>query len=120
DGHRQKAIEAFKMTLLYDTKANSVRLRLAAEYLKAGMISEAIEQAQIVTEEEPENVNAYVLLGGLYSTIKSYPKAIEQYEQVLKLDPSNSEAPLYLGAVYSEQKQHDKAIRYFDSLIKKS
>ncbi len=118
DGHRQKAIESFKMTLLYDPQAPAVRLRLAAEYLKAGMVSEAIEQAQEVTKKNPKNVDALLLLGGLYSTMKLYPKAIEQYEKVLKYDPHNAEAPLYLGAVYSEQKQPEKAIRYFEALAK--
>jgi tetratricopeptide (TPR) repeat protein len=120
DGHRQKAIEAFKMTLLYDPDSAAVRLRLAAEYLKAGMVNEAVEEAKLVVEKDPKNVEAHSLLGGLYSTMKIYPKAIEQYETVIKLDPENNEAPLYLGAVYSEQKQHDKAIRYFESLAKRS
>lgn len=119
EGHRQKAIESFKMTLLYDNNAPAVRLRLAGEYLKAGMVSEAIEQSQEVIKNDPKNVEARLLLGGLYSSMKLYPKAIEQYETALKLDPNNSEAPLYLGAVYSEQKQPEKAIRYFESLSKK-
>jgi tetratricopeptide (TPR) repeat protein len=118
EGHRQKAIESFKMTLLYDANSSAVRLRLAAEYLKAGMVSEAIEQAQEVTKREPKNIEARLLLGGLYSTMKLYDKAVTEYDQVLKLDPKNAEAPLYLGAVFSEQKQPEKAIRYFESLAK--
>ena len=120
EGQRQKAIEAFKMTLLYDADSSAVRLRLAAEYLKAGMVTEAVEQAVEVTKKNANNLEAHMLLGGLYSTMKLYPKAIENYEIVLKLDKNNNEAPLYLGAVYSEQKLHDKAIRYFESLAKKS
>lgn len=119
EGHRQKAIESFKMTLVYDPEAPAVRLRLAAEYLKAGMLAEAIEQAQEVAKKLPKNTEARLLLGGLYSTMKLYPKAIEQYEEVIKIDPENTEAPLYLGAVYSEQKQPEKAIRYFESLLGK-
>ncbi len=120
EGQRQKSIEAFKMTLLYDTGSSAVRLRLASEYLKAGMITEAIEQASEVVKRDGKNVEAHMLLGGLYSTMKLYPKAIEQYEIVLKMDTNNNEAPLYLGAVYSEQKLHEKAVRYFESLTKKS
>ncbi len=119
EGHRQKAIEAFKMTLLYDAESSAVRLRLAAEYLKAGMVTEAVEQANEVAKKDGKNIEAHMLLGGLYSTMKLYPKATEQYETVLKLDPNNNEAPLYLGAVYSEQKLYDKAVRYFESLAKK-
>lgn len=118
EGSRQKAIEAFKMTLVYDADSPTVRLRLAAEYLKSGLISEALEQAQIVTKQNPENVSARMLLGGIYTALKLYPKATEQYELVLKIDPKHLEAPLYLGAVYSELKQYDRSVKYFELLLK--
>ncbi|MBX2987898.1 MAG: tetratricopeptide repeat protein [Bdellovibrionaceae bacterium] len=118
DGSRQKAIEAFKMTLVYDPASLAVRLRLATEYLRAGFISESIEQAEEVAKKDPKNVDARLLLGGLYSAMKNYDKAVVQYEQVMKIKPDNLEAPLYLGAVWSEQKQFDKAVKSFESLAK--
>lgn len=120
EGNRQKAIESFKMTLVYDPESSLVRLRLASEYLKTGLISEAIEQANEAVSKDPKNVDAQMLLGGLYSTMKAYDKAVICYEKVLKLEPNNFEAPLYLGAVWSEQKQFDKAIKSFENLSKNS
>lgn len=118
DGNRQKAIEAFKMTLVYDPDSTAVRLRLATEYLKSGFISEALEQAETIVKKDPKHVEARLLLGGLYSTMKVYDKAVAQYEAILKIQPSNNEAPLYLGAVWSEQKQFEKAVKCFESLAK--
>lgn len=118
NGDRTKAIEAFKMTLIYDPESPTVRLRLATEYLKAGFMSEAVEQAEAALERDPKNVDAHLLAGGLYSTMHAYDKAVVEYEKILKLDPSNNEAPLYLGAVYSEQKQYDKAVKSFEALTK--
>lgn len=118
DGNRQKAIEAFKMVLVYDPEAPAVRLRLATEYLKAGFLSEAVEQAGEAVKQNPKNIDAHLLLGGLYSTMKSFDKAVGHYESVLKIDPNNAEAPLYLGAVWSEQKQPEKAVKSFESLTK--
>ena len=115
EGQRQKAIEAFKMTLLYDADSSAVRLRLAAEYLKAGMVTEAVEQAVEVTKKNANNLEAHMLLGGLYSTMKLYPKAIENYEIVLKLDKNNNEAPLYLGAVYSVLKRFHNSQSLLDT-----
>lgn len=118
EGNGMAAIEAFKMTLIYDQNSPTVNMRLAAEYLKQGMISESLTQAEDAVKKDEKNVDAHLLLGGLYSSMKLYPKAMDQYHTVLKLDPSNMEAPLYIGALYSEQKQSDKAVKYFESLVK--
>ncbi|WP_413576594.1 tetratricopeptide repeat protein [Bdellovibrio sp. HCB290] len=118
DGNANKAIESFKMTLVYDQNSPTVNMRLAAEYLKLGMISESLAQAEEATTKDPKNIESHLLLGGLYSSMKLYPKAMEQYQLVMKLSPTNTEAPLYIGALYSEQKQSDKAVKYFESLLK--
>lgn len=118
EGNSLKAIESFKMVLVYDTQSPSVNMRLAAEYLKQGMVTESLAQAEESVKKDPKNVDARLLLGGLYSSLKAYPKAMEQYNTVMKLQPENTEAPLYIGALYSEQKQPDKAVKYFESLLK--
>lgn len=118
DGDHKQAVEAFKTTLIYDQNSPAVNMRLAAEYLKLGMMSDALTQAEEAVSKDPKNVDSLLLLGGLYSSMKLFPKALEQYNAVLKLDPKNMDAPLYIGAVYSEQKQYDKAVHYFESLVK--
>ena len=118
EGNSNKAIEAFKMTLVYDANSPAVNMRLAAEYLKQGMISESLSQAEEAVSKDPKNIDAHLLLGGLYSSMKLYPKAMDQYQTVMKIEPNNTEAPLYIGALYSEQKQSDKAVKYFESLLK--
>ncbi|UXR65544.1 tetratricopeptide repeat protein [Bdellovibrio bacteriovorus] len=118
EGNSQKAIESFKMVLIYDTNSPAVNMRLAAEYLKQGMITESLAQSEEAVKKDPKNVDAHLLLGGLYSSLKVYPKAMEQYHTVMKLQPENTEAPLYIGALYSEQKQSDKAVKYFETLLK--
>ena len=118
EGNSSKAIESFKMTLIYDANSPAVNMRLAAEYLKQGMISESLAQAEEAVNKDSKNIDARLLLGGLYSSMKLYPKAMDQYQTVIKLQPNNTEAPLYIGALYSEQKQSDKAVKYFESLLK--
>ena len=41
-GDTQKAIESFKMTLVYDPKSSMVRSRLAGEYLKSGLVNDCL------------------------------------------------------------------------------
>ncbi len=118
EGNHLKAIEAFKTVLIYDQESSIVPMRLAAEYVKMGMLNEAIQFAENAVERNPKSADAHLLLGGLYSTLKSYAKALSQYDEVLKISPKNTEAPMYIGAVYAEQKQFDKAIKYFEALSK--
>ncbi|WP_413943806.1 tetratricopeptide repeat protein [Bdellovibrio sp. HCB-162] len=118
DGNSAKAVESFKMTLVYDQESPAVNMRLAAEYLKQGLISESLAQAEEAVKKDPKSVDAHLLVGGLYSSLKLYPKALAEYNTVMKLQPTNTEAPLYIGALYSEQKQSDTAVKYFESLAK--
>lgn len=118
DGNHAKAVEAFKMTLLYDQESPMVNIRLATEYFKTAQFTEALTQAEEAISKDPKNIEARLLLGGLYLSLKLFPKAIAQYEQVLKVQPNNVEAPVYLGAAYTELKQYAKAVKFFDSLIR--
>jgi tetratricopeptide (TPR) repeat protein len=118
DGRHEKAIEAFKLVQVYDPNSAQVCLRLAAEYVKLGLVSEALDQAELAVKKNGKYFDARILLGGLYSSLKQYPRAVDQYQEVLKQDPNNTEAPMYLGAVYAEQKQYDKSVSYFEALAK--
>ncbi len=110
EGKSQKAIEEFKLTLVYDPKSSLVRLRLAAEYVRQGLMSEAVEQAEMAITQDPNNSDARLLLGGLYSTIKTYEPALVQYREVAKRDPENMEAPMLIGAILAEQKKYDESV----------
>lgn len=118
DSNHAKAVEAFKSVLIYDSEAPQVHLRLASEYVKMGMLTEALEHTEIAIKKQPKLVDAHLLLGGLYSTLKAYDKAIGEYETVLKIEPKNIEAPLYMGAVFAEKKQYEKAVKCFEGLTK--
>lgn len=120
EGNSEKAVEAFKTTLIYDQETTTVHMRLAAEYLKQGLLNEALVQAQQAVKKDPKHVDAHLLVGGLYSSMKAYAKAHDAYAKVMQLDPKNLDAPLYIGALYSEQKKSDKAVQYFEMLAKNS
>ncbi len=118
DGDHQKAVESFKMVLVYDQESAHVHLRLSAEYLKLGLANQALDQAETAVKIDPKLIEARLMLGGLFSSMKAYDKALAQYNEILKLDSQNTEAPLYIGAVLAEQKQYAKAVQYFESLAK--
>lgn len=118
EGNPAKAIEEYRLTLVYDPKSTQVRLRLAGEYVKQGMVSEAINQTKAAIEIDPKNVDSRMLLGGLYSSLRMFDEALKQYEAVQKIEPSNTDAPMFVGALYAEQKKFGEAALRFEKLAK--
>ncbi len=116
EGLSEKAIEEFKLTLVYDPASAMVRMRLAAEFIRQGLLSEAIEQTEAAVEADPDSVDAKMLLGGLYSSLKMYEQALKQYKAILDIDPENVDAPIFIGAILAEKDQLSDAIIYFKSL----
>jgi len=117
-GEPLKAIEEFKQTLLKDPDSVVVRLRLAGEYVRAGLMSEGIDAAESAVKMDPDNTEARMLLGGLYTGTKLYDSAVEQFERVYELDSSNEEAALFIGAVYAEKGDFEKADNHFYRVLK--
>ncbi len=116
EGQSPRSIEEFKTVLIYDPKSIHVRLRLAAEYVRTGMITEAVEQGEIAVDMAPDSVEARMLLGGLYSGLKMYEPARQQFEAILQKNPGHPEAAVYLGALLAEERKYDESIKYFTSL----
>ncbi len=113
DGDTERAIEEFRLALIYDGTSALIHMRLSAEFVKIGLVSEAVEQARVAVEKEPNNKDARLLLGGLLSALRLYEGALAEYEEILRIDPSDENAPLYVGAIYAEQRDFGKAQTYF-------
>lgn len=113
-----KAIESFERVLEVDDTSPALHMRLAAEYLKIDNMTKALFYAEKAVAKAPKNIEARLLLGGLYSAEKMFDQAIAQYNTVLRLQPKNEEAPIYIGSLYAEKKDFKKAEKYFKSLLK--
>jgi tetratricopeptide (TPR) repeat protein len=116
DGQSAKAIEEYKLTLLYDETATTVRIRLINEYVKVGLQSEAMVLSEKLVNSNPENTDVRLILASLYSSLKMYSKALDQYNEVLRIQPDHDEVPLFIGAIYAELRDYKKAIGYFQKV----
>ncbi|MCC7403354.1 MAG: tetratricopeptide repeat protein [Bdellovibrionales bacterium] len=116
EGNSERAIEEFKLTLIYDPNSVNVRLRLAVEYVRQGLMSEAIEHAELAVKMEPQTTEGRLLLGGLYSSLKMYEEALKQYQAILEFEAKHEEARVYIGAILAEQKKYAESIRIFEEL----
>lgn len=119
-GDSARAIEEYKLTLVYDAKSVQVKVRLAAEYVKQGLVSEALEHAKAAVQLDPNYTDAHLLLGGLYSALRMYEDALKEYRTVQSLYPNNTEAPLFAGAILAEQKKFSEASAQFEALATNS
>jgi len=71
---------------------------------------EAKFQFQIVTESEPDNVNAWKLLMGIYLRLDDMDGCIKVCNDALVHFPDDSEFYFYKGAAYYQKKEYQNAL----------
>lgn len=111
EGNPDRAIEEYKLTLLYDPKSPLVYTRLATEYVKKGALASAMEMCRAALKEDPKHIDARLLLGGLYSTTHESQAAVEEYDQILKINPGHEEAMIYKSQVLLEAGKPEDAAK---------
>jgi tetratricopeptide (TPR) repeat protein len=117
DENLNEAIKEYEEALRFDPQAQFLTNELISLYIEKGEIPKAILLCKNILIDNPGNINARLLLGGLYLNMKDYKNAIGEYEKVIELDPSNSVSYLYLGTIYAENKNYEKAFEIFKNLI---
>jgi tetratricopeptide (TPR) repeat protein len=91
EGSAEKAIEEYKLALVYDPSSAVIHTRLATEYVKRGLLTFAIEECKTALIHDAKYSDARLLLAGLYGATKLVDEALKEYDSVLKLDPLNAE-----------------------------
>ena len=85
------------------------RLDKAKSAIDAGSYQDAIPILEDVVETDPENANAYNLLGFAFRNLDDYGKSETYYDQALTIDPKHKGANEYLGELYLKLGQLEKA-----------
>jgi tetratricopeptide (TPR) repeat protein len=120
-GRSGEAIAELQDRLKKDPKALDARRLLARMYV--GMISRqdrahsinqenlklAIEQFQIVVEQDPKDVDSWLLLGRLYQVAQNPAESQKAFERVIEVDPGNEEGMTGLALVYSGRGDNQRA-----------
>ncbi|MCB9072572.1 MAG: tetratricopeptide repeat protein [Bdellovibrionaceae bacterium] len=119
-GDWAKAIENYKLNLVYDPTSYRTHFRLASEYVRASLVSQALTECDEALKIKPDFSEAQILRASLYSVLGLHDKARASYAELLKNDPKNQEAEILLGATYLDENKVDQAIGYFEKLTKTS
>jgi tetratricopeptide (TPR) repeat protein len=120
EGNPDRAIEEFKITLMYDSESSLVRARLAGEYIKKGMVTAAMETCKEALQRDPKFIEARLMLAGLYSAAREPKQALAEYEAVIKQDPKHEEATVYRAQVLSESAKAPEAVASLRAFLKRN
>ena len=91
------------------TQSVANKLDKAESAIDARNYQNAIPILEDVVEADPENANAYNLLGFAFRNLGDYGKSETYYDQALTIDPKHKGANEYLGELYLKLGQLEKA-----------
>ena len=117
DGNTDRAIEEYKLALIYDPNSSIIYSRLTNEYLRKGLLSSAMEVCKDGVGKHPEFIDLRMLLGGLYATNRQFAEAVKQYEYILKKEPANEEAAVFKAQTQLELDQASEAKKTLTTLL---
>ena len=83
------------------------------------MLDKSIEQYEKITELQPDDVQAWLMLGRLHKINHDSLSAEAAYKKVLELDPENQDALIQLGLVYSDLGDRPRAVETFRKAAEK-
>jgi tetratricopeptide (TPR) repeat protein len=92
-------------------------LRQAEELIQSGQLENAKAAIEEQLQRDPSNVEAYNLLGIVYTSIKDFPQAATAFEHALKLKPNSTVTHNNLGNLYIAQQKPDLAEKEFRTVL---
>lgn len=111
----QQAIDAYKQSLELNPDNDTITMELAASYIDG--TSQPMNGIQLllgITREEPDHIQANLMLGQLSIRSGQMDKAQERFEKVLSIEPENTEALYFLAEVHKSRGNKEKAIELLE------
>lgn len=111
----QQAIAAYEQSLELNPDNDTVKMALAAAYIDG--TSQPMQGIQLllgITREQPNHIQANLMLGQLSIRSGQMDKAQERFEKVLSIEPENTEALYFLAEVYKSKGNKQKAIELLE------
>ncbi len=113
-----KAIENYKLALVYDKNSSHIHYRMALKFVRLGLITQAMLECKEALKLDSKHRDSSLLLGGLLSAIHIFDEALAVYEKALSYYPDDSEISLFIGILYGEKEDFKKAIDHFQKMVR--
>jgi tetratricopeptide (TPR) repeat protein len=97
--------------------ASRLFVPLAEEYVKAGMLEEAIQVLVDGLKKHPQFFSARVTLGRIYADQHKFKEAKVEFEQVLKASPDNLVALKKMATIYRMEGEREQAKKCCEMLL---
>ena len=111
------------------SKSSDELVQEGTKHSEKGAYDKSFDSFLKATKLDPENVNAFYGLGGIYNYRNEYEKAIQAFKTVIKLDPTHFNARYSLGFTYEkigkpelaekEYARYNSLKKRFDSMLTK-
>jgi len=93
---------------------------LGIAYLEQGLIDEAVQEFQLVSQDEERAVDSYSAISACFRRRREFRQAIEWIEKALKHSEKESDQSFRLkyemASVYEEMKEWKKALKLFNEI----
>ncbi|MBI3535139.1 MAG: tetratricopeptide repeat protein, partial [Deltaproteobacteria bacterium] len=119
EGNPDRAIEEYKLALVFDPNSPLIHTRLVAEYIKKGSLSDAMESCKEALKIDPNYIDALLILAGLYSATHEQELALKEYDKILKKLPMHEETTVYKVQILHELNRPLEAVKILKQFIKK-
>ncbi len=104
-----EALRMFELAIESSGNNLGARLRAAEIYLAGGLAQRSAEQATYVVAQQPNNVDALVVLGSAYSSLGEVELATSFWSRALENQPSQTEVAVHLADLWLRAEQPAKA-----------
>jgi tetratricopeptide (TPR) repeat protein len=97
--------------------SSAIKQQLATSLIEADESKEAVDLLKELTQANPQNLRAYILLGRAQIELRQFSEAMDTLQSVLKSDPDSKEAVFYMAVVHERKREFAESIKIFTSLL---
>jgi len=112
-GNYALAVLEFQEALDFDPNASTIHISIAEAYHRLGKNKRAENHLHVAIELNPNEIEAYEILGKIYIIEKRFLKAETVYKELNRLDPINSDYFYALADLAKLHRKWDQAINYY-------